>query len=162
MSQAFHNTVFSIDPSLLNVLFTFLTYIRFFVFFNLNLCFLANSELITNPIALLSNSVSSVTPSCVSTLSGPIFTMTSLSRSPLFRLQQDILSTILLSAANLLLSRPNQELLDLPPHSNCFVCYYEYLHISSFFPGLYFIFYNSVLDGQILHSYNNSFLYLFP
>ena len=51
----------------------------FFIFFKLNPCFLANSELITNSIALLSNNASIITLSCVSILSNPIFTITSLS-----------------------------------------------------------------------------------
>ena len=48
------------------------------IFFNLNLCFLTNSKLITSPVALLSNSASTVIPSYVSILSNPTFTVTSL------------------------------------------------------------------------------------
>ena len=72
--------------SLLNILSTFLTYIGLSILFNLNPYFLANSELITKPIAPLSNNASTVTSSCGSILSSPIFTITSLSMF-LFKLQ---------------------------------------------------------------------------
>ena len=61
-------TIYSIGPSLLNVLLTFLMYIGLSIFFNLNLIFFANSELITSPITTLSNSTSTITPSCISIL----------------------------------------------------------------------------------------------
>ena len=64
--------MFSIGPSLLNDPSTFLTCIGLSNFFNLNPFFLANSELMTNPVAPLSNNASTVIPSCVSSLSNPI------------------------------------------------------------------------------------------
>ena len=94
--------MFSIGPFLLNILSTFLTYIGFLIFFNLNLCFLANSEFITNPIALLFSNASTITLSYISILSNPIFIVTSLNMSPLFRLQHNILSVALMSITNLL------------------------------------------------------------
>jgi len=127
------------------------------IFFSLNSYFLANSELMTSPIAPLFNNTSTVTPSYMLILSNLIFTVTSLSISPLFRLQQDILSTTLLSIANLLLLRSNQGLLDLPPHLNYSVHNSYCSCILPFFLGLYFIFYNFMLNGQILYSYNSSF-----
>ena len=123
----FTSIVFSIGPSLFNILFTFFTYIGLSIFFNLNLYFLVNSEIMTNSIALLSNNASIVTPSYVSTLSNPIFTITSLNMSPLSRLYVDVLSTILESIANLVLLRSSQGLPDLLPHLNYFV------HIPVFF-----------------------------
>ena len=51
-------------------------------FFNLNSCFLTNSELITNSVTPLSNNASTVTLSYVSILSSPIFTVTSLNVFP--------------------------------------------------------------------------------
>ena len=74
----FTSTICFIDPSLLNEPSTFLTYIGLSSLFNLNPCFLVNSELITSPVALLSNNASTVIPSCVFILSSLIFTMTSL------------------------------------------------------------------------------------
>ena len=62
----------------------FLTYMGLSIFFNLNPCFLANSKLITSPIAPLSNNASTVISSCVSILSKPIFTVISLNVSFLF------------------------------------------------------------------------------
>ena len=72
------------------------------IFFNLNFYFLINSELITNLITPLSNNASTIIPFCILILSNLIFTITFLSMSLLFRLQQDILFTILLSIVNLL------------------------------------------------------------
>ena len=72
------------------------------IFFNLNFYFLINSELITNLITPLSNNVSTIIPFCILILSNLIFTITFLSMSLLFRLQQDILFTTLLSIVNLL------------------------------------------------------------
>jgi len=46
--------------------------------FNLKPYFFANSELITNPVAPLSNNTSTIIPFCMSILSNPIFTVTSL------------------------------------------------------------------------------------
>ena len=77
----------------------------------------------TNPIASLSNNASTVIPSYVSTLSNPIFTITSLSLSSLFRLQPAVLSITLLSTVYLLL-RLNQEVLSLAPHLNYSVVYF--------------------------------------
>ena len=54
----------------------FLTCIGLSSFFNLNTYFLANSELITSSIALLSNNTFTVILSYVSILSSPIFTIT--------------------------------------------------------------------------------------
>jgi len=68
----------SISSSLLNVLSIFLIEIYVSIFFNLNPCFLTNSELITNHIILLSNSTSTIILSCISVLSKLIFTITSL------------------------------------------------------------------------------------
>ena len=112
-------TVFSISSFLLNVPFIFLTYISHSIFFSLNSCFLTNFELMTNLITLLFNNASTIIFLCVSILSSPIFIMTSLNMFLLSRLQQDILSTTLLSIVNLLLLRSNQGLLDLFPHLNC-------------------------------------------
>ena len=61
---------------------TFLTFIGLSNLFNLKPYFLANSELITSPVALLSNNTSTIIPSYVSILSSPIFTVTSLSVFP--------------------------------------------------------------------------------
>ena len=77
----------------------------------------------TNPIASLSNNASTVIPSYVSTLSNPIFTITSLSLFSLFRLQPAILSITLLSTVYLLL-RLNQGVLSLAPHLNYSVVYF--------------------------------------
>ena len=63
------------------------------IFYNLNPSFHVNSKLIINPIVLLSNNTNNaftIICSCVSILSSPIFTITSLNIS-LFRLQQNIL-----------------------------------------------------------------------
>jgi len=76
------STVFSIGPSLLNDPSTFLTCIGLSNFFNLKPYFLANSELITNPVAPLSNNASTIIPSYVSILSNSIFTVTSLNVLP--------------------------------------------------------------------------------
>ena len=129
------STVYLISPSLSNELSTFLTYMGLSIFFNLNPCFLMNSKLITNFIAPLSNNAYTITPSCVSTLSSPIFTVTPLRRSPLSILHIDILSTTLESISNLLLLRSNRELLDLLPHLNYSIYYYECPHILSSFLG---------------------------
>ena len=56
----------------------FLTYIGLSNYFNLNLYFLANSELIMSPVAPLSSNASTIIPSCISILSNLIFTVTSL------------------------------------------------------------------------------------
>ena len=123
-------TICSIDPFLLKKLSMFLTYIGFSIFFNLNPYFLTNSELMISFVALLSNNASTITLSCVSILSSPIFTVTSLRSSLLFRLQQDILSITLESIVYLLLLRPNQGVLSLAPHLNCSV-YFPYIPTSS-------------------------------
>ena len=105
---------------MLKELFTFLTYIGLSIFHSLNLCFLANPELITSPVAPLSNSASTVTLFCISTLFNPILTVTSLSLSSLFRSQQDILSITLENIVYILL-RLNQEVLSLCSHLNFLV-----------------------------------------
>ena len=118
----FTSTVCSIGPFLLKEPSMFLTYIGLSIFFSLKPYFLANSKLMTSPVAPLFNRASTITPSCISILSSPIFTVTSLNMSPLFRLQQNILFTTLLSIANLLqLLRSNQGLLDLLPYLSYFV-----------------------------------------
>ena len=123
-------------------------------FLQLKSLFFANSELITNPITPLSNNASTITSSCISTLSSPIFTVTSFRRFPLSRLQQDVLSTILLSIANLLFLRSNWDLLDLCPHLNYFVCFFH-APFSSYY--LFPNFYNSLPNVQTLYNYNSSF-----
>ena len=120
------------------------SYIRFSIFFNLNLCFLMNSELITNLIAPLSNSTSTITPFYISILSNSIFTITSLKSFSLFRLQIDIFSATLLSIANLFVLEPNQGLLGFLPHLKCFL-YSDCPHILlSFLNPQFPISYNSV------------------
>ena len=100
---------------------------------NLNLCFLANFELITELVALLFNNVSTITSTCISIISNPIFTVTFLNIFPLFRLQQNVLSITLLSIANLLLLEPNQGLLNSLPYLNYFQCSnYFYISVFSF------------------------------
>ena len=122
-------------------------------------CFLTNSELITNPITSLSNSASTVIPSCVSTLSNPIFTVTSLKRSPLSRLQQDVLFITLLSIANLLLLlRSNWDPLDLCPLLN-YYCPLQFPSSNSY-PFSYS--YSVLLNIQNPHRHNNSFLCQHP
>ena len=108
-----------------------------FYFFNLNLYFLANSELITSPIALLSNSISTIISSYISILSKPIFTITSLNMFPLSRLYVDVFSTTLESITNLLLLRPSQELPDFLLHLNYLVCYFLQFSISVYIPVFY-------------------------
>ena len=128
----FTSIVCSIGPFLLKDLSTFLMYMGLSIFFNLNPYFLANSELITNSVTSLSNNVSTITPFDVSILSNPIFTITSLNMFLLFKLQQNVLSTTLLSITNLLLLlRSNQELLDLLLYLNYF--YYSYYSCTLFF-----------------------------
>ena len=136
------------------ILFISLTYIGLSIFFSLNLYFLTNSELITNSMTLLSNNVSTITPSCISILSSLIFTITSFNMSLLFRLQQNVFSTTLESIANLLLLRSNQGLSDLYPHLNYFVCFLlqssfsvHYFHISVFYPSQFYF--------LLLYSYNS-------
>ena len=130
-----------------------------FIFFSLNPYFLANFKLITNPVALLSNNVSTVIPSCISILSSPIFAVTSLSMSPLSRLQQDILSIALASITNLLLLESNQRLLDPLSLLNYFV-YCSHCHHTPVFSPSQFCFllpcsYNFLLNVQIFHNYNS-------
>ena len=139
----------------------FLMYIGLSIFFSLNLYFFANSGLITSSVAPLSNNTSTVISSCISILSNPIFTVTSLKRSPLSKLHVDILSTTLESITNLLLLlRSNWDPLDLCPYLN-----YCYCSLSLFFysyPFFYFCNFSSYV--QILYSYNNFcfFSYLYP
>ena len=89
------------DPS------TFLTFISLSNFFDLNPCFLMNSELITNPVTLLSNNASTVTLSYVSILSSPIFTVTSLNNFlstflTLSSFSSDLGVSVFISVANIL------------------------------------------------------------
>ena len=117
-----------------------------------------NFELITNPIALLSNKASIITPSCISILSSPILIVTSLNMFSWFRLQMDIFSATLL---NLFVLEHNQKPLGSLLHLNCSL-YSNCPHTLLSFLGLQFlIFYNSAQDGQILHSYNYFFPYLY-
>ena len=90
------STICLIGPSLLKEQSTFLTYIGFSIFFNLNSYFLTNSKLIASPIILLSNNASTIIPSCISILSSSIFTVTSLKRFSLFRLYENVFSATLL------------------------------------------------------------------
>ena len=92
--------------------------------------------------------------SCVSTLSNPIFTVTSLKRSPLSRLQQDVLSITLLSIVNLLLLKSNWDPLDLCPLLN----YYCPLRFPSSDSYLFFYSYSILPNVQNLHKHNNFFL----
>ena len=128
-----------------------------------------------NPIAPLSNSASTITPSYISIFSSLIFTVTSLSISLLFRLQQVVLFITLESIVNLfLLLRLNQELLSLGPHLNyihslpqpIFAVHYSYYSyiLVLFFSQFCFLFPNSysILPyDQISHNCNN-FYFLDP
>ena len=124
-----------------------------------------NSELITNSVALLSSNTSTVTHSCISILSNPIFTITSLNMSPLSRLHIDVFSTILESIANLLLLRPSQGLPDLPPHLNYIVHYFLLLLVSVYIPVFFPLQFcslfpyscNSLPNIQIHHSCSSSY-----
>ena len=81
-------------------------------------------KLMTSPVAPLYSNASTVTSFYISILSSQIFTVTSLSMSLFFRLQQDVLSSTLESTTNLLLLlRSNWGLSDLYPHLNYFVCF---------------------------------------
>jgi len=135
VSLIFTTTICSIGPSLLDVPSTFLIYIGLSIFFNLNPYFLMNSELITNPVAPLSNNASTITSSCISILSSPIFTITSLSSFSLFGSQQNVLSITL-------------EII--------FSFVYCFLYIPVFCPLqfclLFLYFYNFLLYVQNLHS----------
>ena len=103
---------------------------------------------------------STVTSFYISIISSPIFTVTSLNMFLLSRLQMDIFFATLLSIANLFIVEPNQGLLGSSPHLNCFL-YLVCPHIPFSFPSLWsLIFYNFMLDGQILHKYNSFFFYL--
>ena len=140
----------------------------FSIFFNLNLCFFINSELITSSVAPLFNSTSTVIPSYISTLSKPIFTITFLSLFSLFRSQPAVLSITLLNTMYLLL-RLNQGVLSLAPYLNslviCFLlqlfsfvhCSHSYIPTSSLVQSslLFPYFYSFLLSVQNLHNYNN-------
>ena len=131
----------------------------FFYFLYFESLFSGELELITILVAPLSNNTSTITPSYISILSSSIFTVTSLNMFSLSRLQPDILSTTLLSIANLLLLEPNQGLLGSSPHLDSSL-YSDYPHILFFSLGLQFpIVYNSIQDSQILYSYNSFSLY---
>ena len=94
-------------------------------------------------------------------LSKPIFTVTFLNMSLLFRLQQDVFSITLLNIANLFVLKPNQGLLYSLPHLNydCLNCSHNQL----FFPiPQFFNSYNFLQYHQIPHNYNNFFLYPHP
>ena len=80
----FTSTIYLIGLSLFKELFIFLTYMGLSIFFSLNFYFLTNSELITKSVVPLSNNISIVIPFCISILSNPIFTITSLNSSPSF------------------------------------------------------------------------------
>ena len=149
-------------------------YIDLSVFFNLNSCFLANSKLITNPIAPLSNNASTVTPSYISTLSKPILTVTSLSHFSLFRSQQNVLFITLESIIYPLLLRLNQGVSSLTSHLNfpvhfflqsssvcCSYCHCILVFFPSQFCSLLPCSYNFLLNAQILHNYNSSY-YSYP
>jgi len=148
---------------LLKKLSTFLTYIDLsIIFFNLNHCFLANSELKRTNIqeevtveALLDSRATGLVIS-------QIFTVTSLSISLLSRLQQDLLSIILKSIANLSVLEPNQEPLDFISHLNyysyCLNCSYT---LTSFFVLLFPNLYSFLQYDQNFYNYSNSFLYLY-
>ena len=105
-------------------------YGSFYFFLVWIFAFLANSELITSPIAPLSNNTSTITPSYILIISSPIFIVSSLNMFPLFRLQLDILST-----------------------KHCYSCIL-FFSLSLQFP----VFFNSVQNSQILYSYNSSSL----
>ena len=111
-------TMYSIDPSLFNKLSMFFIYIGLSIFFSLNSCFLANFKFMTSLVTLLSNNASTVIPSYILIFSNPIFTVTFLNISPLFRLQLDIFSTTLLSIANLFVLESNQRLLGSSSYLN--------------------------------------------
>ena len=85
---------------LLNELSIFLIYIGLSIFLNLNFCFLKNSKLITNSVALLSNSTSTIIPSYVSTLSSLIFTITSLNNFS-FAFLTSFFFSLILSKSNI-------------------------------------------------------------
>ena len=149
-----------ICSSLLKKPSTFLTYIDLSILFNLNHCFLTNSKLMTNPVALLSNNASTVTPSCILVPLSQIFTVTSLSISLLSRLQQDLLSITLKSIANLSVLEYNQELLDSLSHLNHYSYCLNFSYTSSF--SFVLLFHNScsfLQYDQNSHNYSNSFLY---
>ena len=128
------------------------------LFFYLNPCFLANSKLITSPVVLLFNNAFTIIPYCVSILSNPIFTVTSLKRSSLSKLYEDVFSATLESIANLLLLlRSNWDSLDLCSHLNYYYC----PSLASFFCSSLFPYFCSFLPYvQNLHMYNNSSSYL--
>ena len=96
-----------------------------------------NSELITNPVAPLSNSASTVIPSCVSILSSPIFTVTSLKvLSPTFlTFSSSLGASAFIVVANILylLRESSQGVLDSPPPFKLFAL----STISSIHPLLY-------------------------
>ena len=127
--------------------------------FSLKPYFLANSKLITSPIVPLSNNAFILIPFYVSILSKPIFTVTSLKRSPLSRLHEDIFSATLLSIANLLLLlRSSWDLLDLYSHLNCYC-----LLLAPFFCLFPFSYSYSILPNiQNPYKYNNLFLCQYP
>ena len=104
---------------------TFLIFMGLFNFFSLKPCFLANSELITSPIVPLSNNTSTVIPSCVSTLSSPIFTITFLKSLPsalptLLSVPFSFNVLAFIPVANILnlLQKSSQGTLDSPPLLN--------------------------------------------
>ena len=169
------STIFSIGPSLLKNSSTFLTCIGLSNFFSLKPCFLANSELITNPVAPLSNKASTVIPFCVSNLSNPIFTVTSLNILPSVFLTlvfsfSDASAFILLANTLYLLGEPSWGILDSLPLLNCSNC--------SLFPRFFPLYtppsYSPLLSlsnpyscscrpcAWILHKHNSSSPYLPP
>ena len=170
-----------IGLSLLNEPSMFLTYIGLSIFFNLNLYFLTNSELITSTVVPLFNSASTVISFCMSILSSPIFTVTSLNNfsSSAFLTSTSFFSLILsesdtptfislASTLNLLLES-SWGTLDSLPLLNCLsVQNFPLLSISVhipvfchlqfwFFPSY---FYNVRQYTRIYHKCSNFSLYL--
>ena len=154
-------------PSLFSDPSAFLTFIGLSNLFNLKPCFLANSELITSSVALLFNNTSTVTLSCVSILSSPIFTVTShrgLSFLVSFLLPSDSNVPAFISVANTLnlLWESSRVTLDSPSLLNYLnVCNFPWTPI--FFPLLSFpCFYSDRPYTQILCRCSSFFFYLPP
>ena len=138
-SYGLNNLYCILNRSLLVEGIIHISYMSFSIFFNLTLCFFTNSKLITSSVTSPSNNTSTITFSHVLILFNPIFTITFLNISLLFRSRQNVLSITLLSIANLLLLEPSQGLPDSLPHLNycsyCLNCPYT----QAFFPFLQFL-----------------------
>ena len=154
-----------LTPSLFSDPSIFLTFIGLSNLFSLKSYFLANSELLTSPVAPLSSNTSTVIPSCISTLSSPIFTVTSHRGLPFlvsfwFFSNSNIPAFISVANTLNLLWESNQETLDSPPLLNCLnVC--NFPQTPTFFPLLLFLcFYSDRQCAQILRRYSSFFLYL--